>query len=166
MYSEPCKGATFHVYLPRIDKSPEPPGNLTAESFPKGTEHILLVDDEETIARLLKRMLKRLGLPGHGANQQCGSAAGLPQSTSQPEKFDLVVTDPGMPNMSGTDLAGALLGIRPDIPIVLCTGFSETISKEKALAVGIREHIMKPVVPSQLAETIRRVLDQETSTVA
>ncbi len=71
-----------------------------------------------------------------------------------------------MPNMSGTDLAGALLGIRPDIPIVLCTGFSETISKEKALAAGIREHIMKPVVPSQLAETIRRVLDQETSTVA
>lgn len=151
------------IYLPRIDKSPEPPGNLTAESFPKGTEHILLVDDEETIARLLKRMLECLG---YRVTVRTSSVEALQAFRSQPEKFDLVVTDLGMPNMSGTDLAGALLGIRPDIPIVLFTGFSETISKEKALAAGIREHIMKPVVPSQLAETIRRVLDQETSTVA
>ena len=151
------------IYLPRIDKSPEPPGNLTAESFPKGTEHILLVDDEETIARLLKRMLECLG---YRVTVRTSSVEALQAFRSQPEKFDLVVTDLGMPNMSGTDLAGALLGIRPDIPIVLFTGFSETILKEKALAAGIREHIMKPVVPSQLAETIRRVLDQETSTVA
>lgn len=81
MYSEPGKGATFHVYLPRIDKSPEPPGNLTAESFPKGTEHILLVDDEETIARLLKRMPERLG---YRVTARTSSVEALQALRSQP----------------------------------------------------------------------------------
>ena len=143
--------------IPRIDKNPEPPGNLTAESPPNDTERILLVDDEESIAHLLKRMLERLG---YRVTARTSSVEALQAFCSQPEEFDIVVTDLSMPNISGTDLAAELLDIRPDIPIILCTGFSETLSKEKALAAGIREYIMKPVIASQIGGTIRRVLDK------
>jgi CheY-like chemotaxis protein len=78
---------------------------------------------------------------------------------AQPDRFDLVITDMTMPNMTGAELAPKLLDIRPDIPIILCTGFSEVINEEKAKAMGIREYILKPVVRDVLARTIRKVLD-------
>ena len=161
VYSESGKGTTFHVYLPRIDKSPETLPPVSAGMVPKGTERILLVDDEEAIVRMFERMLERLG---YQVTSRTSSVEALHAFRSQPDKFDLVITDLSMPNMNGTDLAKELLGIRPDIPIVLCTGFSEIISKEKAMVIGVREYIMKPVVPSQIAGTIRRVLDQEANT--
>ncbi|MBA7556230.1 Sensor kinase CckA [subsurface metagenome] len=158
VYSEPGKGATFNVYLPRIDNPSETPDISAAESSPTGTEHILLVDDEEAIARMLERMLMRLG---YRVTARTGSVEALEAFRSKPENFDLVIADITMPNMSGIDLSEELLRIRADIPIVLCTGFSETVSREKAIAVGVRDYIMKPFVSSRIAATIRRVLDKE-----
>ena len=79
---------------------------------------------------------------------------------SQPETFDLVITDMTMPNLTGDKLAGELIRIRPDIPIILCTGFSPLITEEKAKAMGIREFVMKPLVMHEIAKTVRRVLDE------
>jgi YesN/AraC family two-component response regulator len=76
------------------------------------------------------------------------------------DKFDLVITDLTMPNMTGDKLAGELMNIRPDIPIILCTGFSEKMSKERAEALGIKDFLMKPIVKSDLAKTVREVLDK------
>ena len=157
VYSEPDKGTTFNVYLPRIDNSPESPNLSATELSPTGKEHILLVDDEEIIARMLERMLERLG---YRVTARTSSVEALAAFRSQPESFDLVLTDITMPNMSGIDLSEELLRIRGDIPVVLCTGFSETVSREKAMAVGVRDYIMKPFVSSQIAVTIRRVLDK------
>ena len=77
----------------------------------------------------------------------------------QPDRFDLVITDMTMSNMTGADLAREIMRIRPDVPVILCTGFSEAISEEKAKAMGIRAFVMKPVVRREIAEVIRRVLD-------
>jgi len=78
-----------------------------------------------------------------------------------PERFQLVITDQTMPAITGDELAKTLLEIRPDIPIILCTGFSETVSRERAQAMGIEEFVMKPIVKGEIARTIRRVLDGE-----
>ncbi len=112
----------------------------------------------DTNPRLLERMLMHLG---YRVTSRTGSVEALAVFRSQPENFDLVLTDIAMPNMSGLELSEELLRIRADIPIVLCTGFSETVSREKAIAVGIRDYIMKPFVSSRIAATIRRVLDKE-----
>ena len=112
----------------------------------------------DTNPRLLERMLMHLG---YRVTARTGSVEALAVFRSQPENFDLVLTDIAMPNMSGLELSEELLRIRADIPIVLCTGFSETVSREKAIAVGIRDYIMKPFVSSRIAATIRRVLDKE-----
>ena len=78
---------------------------------------------------------------------------------AQPNKFDLVITDQTMPNMTGEELSKELMRIRPDIPIILCTGYSELITEDKAKSMGIREFVMKPLVARELAETVRNVLD-------
>jgi len=82
---------------------------------------------------------------------------------AQPDKFDLVITDMTMPNMTGDELAKELMSIRPDIPIILCTGFSERINKEKAKEMGIQKLIMKPIVQRELAEAVRKALDQPST---
>jgi CheY-like chemotaxis protein len=121
-----------------------------------GTERILFVDDEEVQVRSGQRLLERLGysviaaIDGHEA---------LEVFRSEPEAFDLVITDQSMPRLTGIKLAEKMMRIRPDIPVILCTGFSEGIDGEKARATGIREFMMKPFSVRQLAETIRRVLD-------
>ncbi len=158
VYSEPGEGATFHVYLPRIDSSAIAPVTVSTEPTPNGKERILLTDDEEQIAHMVQQMLERLG---YHVTARTSSVEALEAFRMQPEKFDLVITDQTMPNMTGAELAQKLMGIRPDIPIILCTGFSEVIPEEKARAMGFREYVMKPIVKSEMARIIRRVLDQE-----
>ncbi len=155
--SEPGKGATFHVYFPRMERS-EAPEAEAAASVPTGNERILFVDDEKALVEMSKQMLESLGYKAAG---RTGSIEALETFRAQPDKFDLVITDQTMPNMTGETLAKELLRIRPDIPIILCTGYSELITKEKARAMGIRELIMKPVVRSELARIIRDVLDSQ-----
>ncbi|MBW1740158.1 MAG: response regulator [Deltaproteobacteria bacterium] len=155
VHSKLGQGTTFHVYLPRFESAVAPEAR-TAEPIPKGKEHILFVDDEEQLVRMAHQALKRLG---YEVTVRTSSVEALEAFRAQPDKFDIVITDQTMPNMTGIGLAKELLRIRPDIPIILCTGFSEAITPERAKAMGIREFIMKPIVTSDIAKSIRRVLD-------
>ena len=157
--SETGKGTTFHVYFPRIERGGVS-GAEAAASVPTGSERILFVDDEKALVDMVKQMIESLGYKAVG---RTSSIEALEAFRAQPDKFDLVITDQTMPNMTGETLARKLLRIRPDIPIILCTGYSELITEEKAKAMGIKELIMKPVVRSELAMIIRHVLDQKTS---
>jgi len=155
--SEPGKGAAFDVFFPRIE------GNLlpevdSAAPMPTGNEHILFVDDEEALADMVQQMLERLG---YSVVAKTSSLEALEVFKVHPDQFDLVITDQTMPHMAGVDLSKELMRIRPQIPIILCTGFSEVISAEEAKTLGIREFLMKPFATRVLAETIRRALDSK-----
>jgi CheY-like chemotaxis protein len=153
--SEPGKGSTFTIYFPRIEGDR---GEETADrgAIPMGEERILFIDDEEVQARSGQHLLERLG---YDVTTRTDSLEALETFRAQPDAFDLVITDQRMPVMTGIELAEKLMHIRPDIPIMLCTGFSEAVDGKEAKAMGIREFMMKPFSARQLAETIRRVLD-------
>ena len=154
--STPGKGATFDVFLPVVEGAPAPKADRVDET-PTGTETILFVDDEKGMVDTVKPILERFGYEVHA---RTSSIEALEAFRAVPGRFDLVITDQTMPNMTGAELAKALLQIRPDIPIILCTGFSELISEEKARNMGIRAFVMKPIVMSQIARTVREVLDK------
>ena len=156
--SEPDVGTTFTVYLPRVNTVSDEPKALSPDPIPKGTESVLLVDDEAQIIRMIKEMLESLG---YNVTARTSSLDALEAFCVHPNKFDLVITDQTMPNMAGTDLARKFMGIRPDIPIILFTGFSEKISEDIAKAMGIRSFIMKPILLHDLGRTVRKVLDEK-----
>ncbi len=158
VYSEPGKGTVFHVYLPVIISQVETERADAVAPVPKGTERILLVDDDDPIVRMEKQMLERLG---YQVTERTSSIEALEAFRNAPNKFDLVITDMTMPNMTGIQLSQKLLAIRPDIPIIICTGFSTKIDDAKAKEFGIRGFVMKPVIMRELANKIREVLDQE-----
>ena len=153
--SAPEKGATFQVLLPRVDTKVVRAVEET-DPLPTGSERVLLVDDEETLIQIGKAMLERLG---YTVSARTSSVEALEVFEERPHDYDLVITDQTMPNMTGENLAKGLMQIRKDIPIILCTGYSELINEEKAKAAGIREFVMKPLVMRDLAETVRKVLD-------
>jgi len=148
------KGSGFIVRLPVLSGKPLIKGGEKA-SLTRGNEKILLVDDEEQLTGMGKRMLQRLGYTVFTENS---STEALKIFRNDPYGFDIIITDMTMPNMTGDKLAIEMMNIRPDIPIILCTGFSESITDEQAKEIGIREFIMKPMVLSDLSEKIRRVL--------
>jgi PAS domain S-box-containing protein len=154
-YSEPNCGTTFNIYIPSQLNQPE---MEKAEEFklPFGCEHILLVDDEPAILDIGEQLLKRLGYRVSVAD---GSVEALEMFRQAPQDYDMVLTDMTMPKMTGDRLSLKLLAIRPDLPIILCTGFSVNISAEKALEMGIKAFIYKPIVEFDLARIIRKVLD-------
>jgi len=157
VYSEIGKGSTFHVYLRKIEsmKAPEPE---KVEALSTGTECILFVDDEEALARLGKETLRELG---YDAVCRTSSIEALEAFRAQPERFDLVITDQTMPNMTGKDLAKEIMAIRPGIPVIVCTGYSQVFSEEEANDIGISAFLMKPVSIRELGKTIRQVLDKK-----
>ena len=156
VYSEPGEGSTFNVYLPTIEKQLEQ--QIRDEKpIPTGTEHILFVDDEESLINMGKQSLISLG---YNVTTRINSIEALELFKTQPDTFDLVITDLTMPNMTGDELAKKLMAIRPDIPVILCTGFSTRITEEKAKNMGIKAFILKPLIRKDIAETIRKVLDQ------
>ena len=124
--------------------------------IPSGRERILIVDDEQTLVEIMDRSLKKLG---YSVTATTSSNEALECFRERAEEFDLVITDQTMPGMTGDKLARELLKIRPDIPIILTTGFSEVITAEKAMQIGIREFIMKPLVIREMARAIRRALN-------
>ena len=156
VYSEPGKGTAFHVYLPVIQTQAETKETRIISPVEGGKERILIVDDEEQIVRMTQQMLKRLG---YHVTARTSSIEALEAFRSAPDKFDLVITDMTMPNMTGVRLTQKLIEIRSDIPVIICTGFSEKISEHKASTMGIRGYVMKPVVRSELAKKIREVLE-------
>ena len=153
--SELGKGTEFQVYLPIVQPSFEQQATQAIKPIQRGTEHILLVDDEDTIVFMEKQILERLG---YSVVSRTSSVEALEAFRAAPDKFDLVITDMAMPNMSGDQLAPALIKIRPDIPILLCTGFSERLPEEKAKSMGIKGFLMKPIIKKDLSKMIREVL--------
>ncbi len=154
--SELGRGTTFQVFFPRVEFPEGPAETDKIHALPTGNERVLLVDDEEVLVRIVKEMLEFLG---YEVVDRTSSIEALKSFRASPERFDLVITDMTMPNMTGEELAQELIGIRPDIPIILCTGFSERITENKARDLGIRGFIMKPLVIHKLAEKIREALD-------
>ena len=152
--SKTGKGSTFHVLLPQIEAAAVK-SSVEEKPAPTGTERILLVDDEKTLVDVWRKQFESLGYSV--AAKQSGRDA-LKAFQKEPGGFDLVITDMTMPHMSGDVLAKKILEIRPDMPIIMCTGFSEKISKEKVKKLGIRALVMKPVPLREIAKTIRNVL--------
>ena len=150
------RGTTFSLYLQRMTAHRYEAVASIAER-PTGSETILFVDDEESIVQLESEILTGLGYTVIMARDSCTALETFKKS---PERFDLVITDQGMPKMTGEQLAGEISKIRPDIPIILCTGFSPNIDEEKALALGIKAFVMKPVNQDELADTIRQALQK------
>jgi PAS domain S-box-containing protein len=155
VYSEVGKCTVFDVFLPKIEKEvqqePEDESPL-----PRGSEHILLVDDEEILVKMIGRMLEGLGYRVT-TSTDCADAISL--MANDPDLFGIVITDYTMPLMTGVALKNEIRKIRPDIPIILCTGYSERISEEKAKAMGIQAFMMKPLSTRSIANTIRKILD-------
>ena len=157
VYSEPGKGTSFHVLLPKVPTSDvEKPKPSKPIPKGKGSERILFVDDEQVLLNVGQQMLEHLG---YKVDITTSSIEALELFKRQPAAYDLVITDMTMPKMTGDALARELLRIRPDIPVILCTGFSEQITEEKAKTLGIRAFFMKPILMRPIAETIRKVLD-------
>ncbi len=148
------EGTVFTIYLPRIIGPRQVMGEKQ-EPFPKGTERILFVDDEAIQVRAMNRLLKYLGYRVVGLSD--GSKA-LEVFHRRPGAFDLVIMDQTMPHITGIELAREMLKIKPGLPVILCTGYSENLNEEEALASGVRTMMMKPFSMKEIAETIRRVL--------
>jgi PAS domain S-box-containing protein len=155
--SEVGRGSTFNVFFPRVDGDFSLEVDAVAPSS-RGEERILFVDDEEDLVCMAQQMLGRFG---YRIVAKANSLEALEVFRAHPDQFALVITDQTMPHMTGADLARELLRIRPDIPIILCTGFSEVITADEAKALGIREFVMKPFTPHEITEIIRRTLDSQ-----
>ncbi|MFH1877299.1 MAG: PAS domain S-box protein [Candidatus Omnitrophota bacterium] len=157
VYTEPGKGASFHVYLPRYNKEIQGDAESPIEAeIPGGSERVLFVDDEEKITIMAKEMLEGLG---YSVFTYTSGADALDAFTKDPAAFDIIITDQTMPRMTGTQFAVEIRKIRPEIPIILTTGFSETVSAENFREYGIQDYLMKPLVTEDFTIAIRRLID-------
>jgi PAS domain S-box-containing protein len=157
--SEVGKGSTFNVFFPAADigEGERPEENL---SLPTGKERVLLVDDEPSLVLAASETLGRLG---YAVTTAANGVEGLKKFENDPYGFDLVITDYMMPKITGLRLAEKILKVRDDIPLILFTGYIETLSPSQLSAAGIRAVLMKPVVKKDLAETVRQVLDNRAA---
>jgi len=128
------------------------------EVLPTGNENIFFIDDEESIGKMVKRILEHFGFQ---VETKTNPAEALELFRSAPDRFDLVITDMNMPQMTGQQLVKEILDIHPDMPIILCTGSTEKISEETVGELGIKALVFKPFVPHDFALTVRNVLDKQ-----
>ncbi len=159
VYSMPGKGSEFRVYLPVVKSNIlSRQQALKNHALQKGEEQILLVDDEDAIIAMEQNMLERLG---YKVTSFISSKEAIEYFKNDPEKFDLIITDMAMPDIPGDKLAKELITIRSNIPILLCTGFSDVISEKKAKGIGIKGFLMKPIAMNDFSKKIRLMLDGE-----
>jgi signal transduction histidine kinase/ActR/RegA family two-component response regulator len=149
------QGADFKIYLPIIHTD-EPAQTKSEVAVLGGTERILIVDDEPTLVELNKQLMERLG---YHVTIRTSSIEALELFKKQPDEFDLIITDMTMPNMTGDVLATKLMSIRPDIPVIICTGYSEKITQKLLDCLHIRAFILKPIIRDELLVAVRQVLD-------
>ena len=150
------QGSRFDLYLP-VEKMESDTENASLqEDIPTGSEHILIVDDENAVTQVNRALLENLG---YQTTTEGDSLRALEIIQAAPERFDLLLTDQTMPGLTGSELAKAALEIRPEMPIILCTGYSSVINEEEALALGIRKYLLKPVGREVLARSVRNALD-------
>jgi|GEM_PF-2610174 len=159
--SKPGTGTLFSIYLPAARNHKKHTTDPT-EALPTGSERILFVDDEAPIARIGSQILQRLG---YKVETRTSSVEALALFRSKPSEFDLLITDMTMPNLTGDQLASEILHVRPDIPVIICTGYSKKLSDEAAAEIGIKGLAYKPIVKSDLAVTVRKVLDEARTTI-
>jgi CheY-like chemotaxis protein/two-component sensor histidine kinase len=152
--SEVGKGTTVHVFFPWV-QADEPREDVSSEPIPTGKERILLIDDEEIQVRTVQHMLERLG---YRVMAKTRAPEALETFRTQPDAFDLVITDQTMPELTGVNLAREVFRVRPDMPVILYTGYSETLDEEEVRSIGIRDFALKPLTVRDLAERIRRAL--------
>jgi CheY-like chemotaxis protein len=155
--STPGHGTTFAIYLPRIDSSMALSDTAVEIPLPSGNARVLFVDDEPTLVHMTTEMLMRLG---YEVTVHTSSVEALETFRATPWQFDLVITDQTMPAMTGERLAREIRRIRPDMPIILCTGFSHTMTPSKARALGIDALLTKPLEFRELGLAIQQVIEQ------
>jgi signal transduction histidine kinase len=156
VYSEPGKGTSFLIYFPQLVDTAAKPTIRSNHNIPTGTERILLVDDEALVARMQGRLLESLG---YTLTVETDPLHALATFTTDPSSFDLIITDMTMPRMNGANFTQHILRIRADMPVILCTGFSELVNEAKAMAIGVKCFAMKPLVRRSIAEIVRKALD-------
>ena len=152
--STPDQGTVFSLYFPAIEAA-QVEAVLPGEQIPRGRERILFVDDEELLVDLGKTMLERLG---YAVTIRNDSREALALFERKPDDFDVVITDQTMPGMTGMELARQMLQIRPGVPIILCTGYSNLINEEQAKENGIRGFALKPLTKKDVSLLLRQVL--------
>jgi len=158
VYSEQGKGSVFSVYLPRLEA--ETAGDHAAKTLPPvgGRERVLLVEDEAAQRKSLAESLNRLG---YRVTDRANGRSALSIFRKDPKAFDVVITDQAMPRMSGLELSAEIMKVRPDLPIILCTGFSEKVNGGSVEKSGVRDFIMKPFTLQEISRLIRKTLDKE-----
>ena len=152
--SELGKGTEFTIYLPSITEEADRVEERR-DPYPKGTERILFVDDEDIQVRSMTKLLEYLGYTVSGMTDPL---AALEIFREKPGEFDVVIMDQTMPRMTGGELARGMLAIKPGLPVILCTGYSETLDENEAKEMGIRAFVMKPFSIQEIAESIRLAL--------
>ena len=156
--SELGHGSAFHVYLPVLPEEEKEQAEVETElPLPGGTERILLVDDEPSIVHISDAILSTLG---YRVTAEMDSLAALERFKANPLAVDLLLTDQTMPGLTGSELAKAALQIRPDLPVILCTGYTTALSEKEALGIGIRRYAIKPLNTARLAALVREALDE------
>jgi CheY-like chemotaxis protein len=155
--SQPGRGTTFKIYLPVVGKD-KAPISRGGEPVVTGTERILFVDDETTIVDMGKQMLESLG---YRVTTRTSSIEALELFKAKADRFDLVITDMTMPNMTGDKLAGEMQNVKPGIPVILCSGYSARINQDQAQAMGIQAFVPKPILRREIAAIIRKVLQEK-----
>ena len=152
--SAPRIGTTFEVYLPAITHEQEE-ATIAEEATAAGNEHVLFVDDEPMLVDIARKMLESIG---YAVTTRTSPIEALELFRFRPQDFDVVVTDLTMPQMTGDKLAKAILKIRSELPIILCTGFSESLNEKKAAKAGIRLLLHKPILKKDLANALSKAL--------
>ncbi len=155
--SELGKGTVFHIYLPRVDITAPSPAELPKPVM-GGSERVLLVDDEQMLVAVGQQALQRLG---YEVVSRTSPVEALELFKAKPGHFDLVITDQTMPGMTGDALARELMNIRPGLPVIICTGYSQIIDAERAAQIGIKAFVMKPLLINELAAAVGKALGRE-----
>jgi CheY-like chemotaxis protein len=156
VYSEPCEGTTFNVFIPRVDTEKDQV-NLQIEPSPGGSETILLVDDEEIVMEIGREILEDLG---YRVVARVSSIEAYNAFHASPDKFDALVTDYTMPQMTGIELVRKIKGLRGDLPTIMCTGFSTELTAPKLHDAGVDILLNKPILSHELAVALRKLLDR------
>jgi PAS domain S-box-containing protein len=160
--SDPGQGATFNVFLPIIDRQ-DIPQAMASKNAIGGNERILLVDDEVLVVQMGQQMLERLG---YEVTSLTNSVEAFELFEKSSDRFDLVITDMTMPELTGDRLAKMVTNIRPEIPVILCTGYSNRLDRKTIADAGIRAILYKPLVKTELANTIRDVLSTKDASLS